>query len=303
MTELRFEGRVAIVTGAGRGLGRAYALALARRGAQVVVNDTGVGPGGQHETGAREPADSCVAEIRLAGGTAVANYDSVAEASGAGAIVAQALRDFGRIDVLINNAGVGLDKPFVETTPADFQRVLAVHFMGTVFMCGAAWPALTAAGSGRVVNTTSSAVFGFAGCSAYGAAKGAVLAFTRTLALEGSAAGIGVNAVAPAAATRMTAGVAMDEGMRAWLERSLPPAAVAPVVLFLAHPSCQLRGEILSAAGGAARRYLLGETAGYRSDALTPEAVAENISRIQDPSTFCAFSDTNEATARAQSLR
>jgi NAD(P)-dependent dehydrogenase (short-subunit alcohol dehydrogenase family) len=268
----------------------------------VVVNDAGVGPAGQPEGTAHEPADSCVAEIRSAGGVAVADHESVAHAAGAAAIVAHALREFGRVDVLINNAGIGLDRPFAETTPADFERVMAVHFMGTALMCSAAWPALRAAGDGRVVNTTSSAVFGFAGCSAYGAAKGAVLAFTRTLALEGVPDGIGVNAIAPAAATRMTAGVAMEDGMRAWLERALPPEAVAPAVVFLAHASCQLRGEILSAAGGAVRRYLLGETAGYRSGALTPEEVAMNVARIADPASFCAFADTNEAVARAQSL-
>jgi NAD(P)-dependent dehydrogenase (short-subunit alcohol dehydrogenase family) len=297
---LRFDGRVAIVTGAARGLGRAYATLLASRGAAVIVNDPGVGANG--EDGSRAPADECVEAIRAAGGTALASYESVSQESGAAAIVAQALGSFGRLDALVNNAGIGLDRPFAQTTPADFRRVLDVHFMGTVLMCRAAWDPMRAAGYGRIVNTTSSAVFGYPNCSAYAAAKGAILAFTRSLSLEGAAATITVNCIAPAAATRMTAGVGMEAGQRAWMERALPASAVAPVVAFLAHEHCSLSGEVLSAAGGSVRRYLLGETAGTRSTDLTPEAVAASLPAILDPASFAAFANTNEAVARAQAL-
>lgn len=299
---LRFDGRVAIVTGAGRGLGRAYAQLLASRGAAVIVNDAGVSDDGDAVSTSRAPADECVAEIATAGGRACASYESVAHAAGAAAIVAQALKEFGRLDVLINNAGIGLDRPFAATAAGDFERLMSVHFMGTALMCHAAWEAMRAAGYGRIVNTTSSAIFGYPNCSAYAAAKGAILAFSRSLALEGAPANIAVNCISPAAATRMTAGVGMDPGQRAWMERELPASAVAPVVAYLVHDSCTLRGEVLSAAGGSVRRYLLGETAGLRMPGRTPESVAGNLPGILDPHSFAAFASTNEAVARAQAL-
>ncbi|MBS0578271.1 MAG: SDR family NAD(P)-dependent oxidoreductase [Proteobacteria bacterium] len=299
---MRFDGRVAIVTGAGRGLGRAYAEFLARRGAAVIVNDPGLSAAGDAVSNSRGPADECVAAIVAAGGTAAASYESVAHSAGAVAIAAQALRDFGRLDVLINNAGIGLDRPFAETSAADFERLLGVHFMGTALMCQAAWDTMRTAGYGRIVNTTSSAIFGYANCSAYAAAKGAILAFSRSLALEGAPANIAVNCISPAAATRMTAGVGMDPAQRAWMERELPPAAVAPVAAYLAHESCTLRGEVLSAAGGSVRRYLIGETAGFRAQDLTPEILADNLARILDPRSFAAFASASEAVARGQAL-
>ncbi len=302
MNDLRFDGQVVIVTGAGRGLGRAYAGLLARRGAAVLVNDTGVGDAGEDLAQSRRPADDCVAEIRDAGGTASASYESVAHEAGANAIVAQALREFCRVDALINNAGIGMDRPFAQTSPDDFRRVMDVHFMGTALMCRAVWDPMCAAGYGRIVNTTSSAVFGYLNCAAYSAAKGAILAFTRSLSLEAAAVNIGVNCISPAAATRMTAGVGMDPAQRSWMEHALPPASVAPLVAYLAHETCALRGEILSASGGSVRRYLFGETAGFRTAALTAELVAQNLSNIVDANSFRAFASTNEAVARAQEL-
>lgn len=302
MDELRFDGRVVIITGAGRGLGRAYAVLLASRGAAVVVNDADVG-GTPSQSGAGHPADDCVAAIRSAGGTASASHESVARSGGATAIVAQALHEFGRVDALVNNAGIAMDKPFSDTTEQELRSVMDVHFMGTALMCRAALDPMRAARFGRIVNTTSSGIFGYANCSAYAAAKGAILAFTRSLALEAGPMNVGVNCIAPAAATRMTAGVGMDPAQRSWMERALPAAAVAPAVAFLAHESCTLQGETLSAAGGAVRRYLLGENAGYKTAALTPEAIAQNLAAILDTDSFRAFGNTNEAVARATALQ
>ena len=302
ISELRFDGQVVIVTGAGRGLGRAYARLLASRGAAILVNDAGVGSAGEDTTDFRHPADDCVAAIVAAGGRASASYTSVVRSEGAGAIVAQALREFGRVDALINNAGIGLDKPFGETSEEEVRRVLDVHFMGTALMCHAAWGPMRAANYGRIVNTTSAGIFGYVNCSAYSAAKGAILAFTRSLAIEAAAGNVRVNCISPAAATRMTAGVGMDAAQRSWMERALPVDAVAPAVAYLAHESCALQGETLSAAGGAVRRYLLGETAGFRSTQLTPEGVAQNVAAITDPDSFQPFATTNEAVARAAAL-
>lgn len=302
MDELRFDGRVAIITGAGRGLGRAYAILLASRGAVVLVNDADVG-GSASQAGSQHPADDCVAAIRSSGGTASASYESVAHGAGATAIVDQALHEFGRVDALINNAGIGTDKPFGETTAQELRSVMDVHFMGTAMMCRAAWDPMRTAGFGRIVNTTSSGIFGYANCSAYSAAKGAILAFTRSLSLEAGPLNIGVNCIAPAAATRMTAGVGMDPAQRSWMERALPAAAVAPVVAYLAHESCNLQGETLSAAGGAVRRYLLGENAGFQTVTLTPEAIVQNLAVILAPGSFCAFGSANEAVARAATLQ
>lgn len=265
--DLVFEGDVAVVTGAGRGIGRAHALELARRGARVVVNDL-----------PDAPADEVVAEIRAAGGEAVANNDSVTTEAGGESIVEQAVDTFGRIDIVVNNAGIVRDAMFHRLTADQLDQVLAVHLVGAVNVTRAAWRHLRAQGYGRVVNTTSaSGLFGNPGQANYGAAKAGVYGLTRVLALEGKRSGIAVNAVAPAAATRMNAELL---GERAGL---LDPAAIAPVVAFLAHRSCGLTGQVLSAGGGHVSAVLVNVTRGITEPELTAEALRDRIAEVLDP--------------------
>ncbi len=224
---VRLDGRVALVTGAGGGLGRRHALTLAGLGAKVVVNDVG---GTVHgEDGSHRPADRVAEEIRAAGGEAVAHHASIADAEGARSLVELAVERFGTVDVLVNNAGILRDKTFAKMTLEDFEAVLAVHLMGTVYCTHAAWPLMLEQGYGRVVVTTSgSATNGNFGQSNYAAAKLGVVGLMNVLALEGARKGVLVNAIAPAAATRMTTELIPGE-MRDYLG----PGLVSPVVAYL----------------------------------------------------------------------
>lgn len=283
MTELRFDGRVAVVTGAGRGVGRAHARLLAARGAAVVVNDLGsASAGGGSSSG---PAASVVAEIVEAGGQAIASYDSVTTEAGAQAIVGAALEAFGRLDILVNNAGTIILKPFVEHTPEDFRSLIDVHLMGAVNMCHAAWGPMADAGYGRIVNTTSNAMLGQRLLAGYGAAKSSVKALTLGLAREGRASGIRVNAIAPAADSRMLQDNLEAFGARMAEEvHRMRPEQVAPMAAYLAHESCARTGEVYFAGGGEVYRFVTLRTAGLTSEDLTPEEVAEQIEAIADPS-------------------
>jgi NAD(P)-dependent dehydrogenase (short-subunit alcohol dehydrogenase family) len=276
--ELRFDGRVAIVSGAGRGIGRAHALALASRGAQVVVNDVGgdVRGGGGSEVPAREVA----AAIEAAGGVATASMASVATEEGARETVAAALRTFGRIDIVVNNAGITDHKPFVAVNRASWDRVVGVHLGGSFQLTSAAWPHLTDQGYGRVVMTTSHSVFGERDHVPYAAAKAGVIGLTRALALEGLESGIRVNAVAPAALTRMVTDQLPEGPMHEWFAKALPPEAVAALVTWLAHEHCQETGGIFSAFGRLMDRIVVGSTQGHLVEELTPEAVRDNFDRI-----------------------
>lgn len=282
MDEFRFDGRTAIVTGAGGNpsLGRAYALLLAGRGASVLVNDIGSDPAMRHY-----PGDACAetvaAEIRAAGGSAVADTHSVAGPESAEAIVAAAFAAFGRVDILINNAGVSVGAPIDVMTPQDFQRHIDVNLMGTAWMCRAAWPRMKAAGYGRIVNTTSSAMTGFAGQSAYAASKGGVWSLTRALAAEGREFGIQVNAVSPGAFTRLVCAMLEDDSpLLVQSRESLPAELSAPAVAWLAHEACDVTGECVDAVGGAVQRTFMARTAGIADRALTIEAVARRWGEI-----------------------
>ncbi|HEY6533403.1 MAG TPA: SDR family NAD(P)-dependent oxidoreductase [Acidimicrobiales bacterium] len=281
--DLRFDGRVAIVTGAGSnpGLGRAYARLLAARGAKVVVNDLGVGGDGRgdHPSDAR----SVTAEIVADGGEAIADEHSVADEAGARAIVQTAVDAWGRVDVVINNAGVCIPTRFDEVTPADIRTMIDVHVMGSIWMCRSVWPLMREAGYGRIVNTTSGAVFGEPWLTVYGTAKAGIFGLTRGLALEGAPLGIGVNAVSPSAAT--SAAVNTFEMPEEWLEgfsESLPPDAVAAPVCFLAHESCELSGTMIDVASGHVKAAVFGHTSGFHAEDPTIEGVAANADAIFD---------------------
>ncbi len=291
MDEMRFDGRVAIVTGAGRGIGREYALLLASRGAAVVVNDLGGTRAGGDET-STAPADEVVQAITDAGGQAVANYDSVATASGAEGLAEFALESFGHVDVLINNAGIVRWVPFDQTSDEVLQAHLDVHLFGAWRMCQALWPHFVSRDYGRIINTTAGATFGTPLMTAYTAAKGAVFAFSRTLATECGERNIRVNLVAPGAATRMMLEADMPQDVKDWAIDEDPPALVAPAAAFLAHESCSLNGETLSLIGGHVRRIGLTENEGIFDKGLTPEVIREQLPTILDETSAEHWPDT-----------
>lgn len=293
---LRFDDRVAIVTGAGRGIGREYALLLADRGAAVVVNDLGSAMTG--EDAADAPADRVVTEITEAGGTAVASYDSVATPEGAAAIVATALERWGRVDALINNAGILRMVAFPDLNPEFLQRHLDVHVHGTVNMCQAVWDPMATAGYGRILNTVSGSIFGLPDNAEYGTAKGGVFVLTRGLALEGAPVGINVNAIAPQAATRMLDAAALDPDVKEGLRRQLPPSLVAPAAVFLAHEACELQGETLAVSGGKVCRIGLTENEGFTDRDLTPEMVLSRMDEVLDTSTARHWTSSVEKYSR-----
>ncbi len=239
---LDFSDRVAIVTGAGGGLGREHALALARCGAKVVVNDPGGAVDGRGNSSA---AEKVVQEIEAAGGIAMANHASVTDFEAVQAMVAEVMAHWGRIDILVNNAGILRDKSFAKMEIDDFRSVLEVHLMGAVHCCKAVWPHMQAAQYGRVVVTTSSSgLYGNFGQSNYGAAKMALVGLMQTLALEGAKYDIRVNALAPTAATRMTEGLMAPDVLRA-----LRPELVCPAMLVLAHEGAPNRAILCAGAG------------------------------------------------------
>lgn len=271
VTGIGLDGRVAIVTGAGGGLGRSHALALAARGAKVVVNDLrGAGP----------PAAAVVDEIVATGGEAVADGASVADPRGATGMVERALDAFGRVDVLVNNAGILRDRSFAKMSEPEFREVLEVHLLGAYHLTAAAWPHLKAQGYGRVVNTTSPAgLFGNFGQANYSAAKMALVGFTRTLAIEGRKAGIHVNVVAPLAASRMTETILPAEALA-----KLDPRHVSPLVVYLASETCPHTGGVFTAGGGYVGRVAVVQAPGVVLDEVTPEALAQRWSAVTDVS-------------------
>ena len=289
MTQLRFDGRVVVVTGAGRGVGRSHALLLASKGAAVVVADHGVGIDGTG--GSPEPADAVVAEITAAGGRAVACHTSVADEQGAQAIIDTALDGFGRLDAVINNAGIHDPGLFGELRVQQFRTMIDVHLFGTLLVCRAAWPHFVAAGYGRVVNTVSEAMLGGIGeLTSYGAAKGAVFGLTRNLATEGAAHGIAVNAIAPRAYTRMSAShsdavaeqLSIPKELMDTVNASMPADLCAPAAVYLAHHDCGLNGEVLQIGMGNIARIAVVRTAGITRPALTAEDIAENLDTIMN---------------------
>lgn len=290
----RFDGRVAIVTGAGRGIGRAHALELAARGATVVVNDLG---GTKEGTGADPaPARDVVEEIITAGGSALADTSDIGTEAGCRALVDRTTGAFGRVDVVICNAGISLFAGPGEADSANLRRTLAVHVGGSFFTTLAAWPHMANRGYGRVVLTTSSGLFGLPDNLTYATAKGAIIGMARSLAVAGEPHGIKVNLLAPAATTRPSAKAAANSlaSMNTTAPSSLDTALVPPMMACLAHEDCPVTGEIYGAGGGRFTRLFIAENPGYvhaggagaAQAPPTAEDVAANWDQINDVTDF-----------------
>jgi NAD(P)-dependent dehydrogenase (short-subunit alcohol dehydrogenase family) len=298
--DIDFSGRVVVVTGGGNGIGRAHCLALASRRAKVIVNDVGASSAGKGR--AQDAADRVVAEIRDAGGEAIPNYDSVSTRESGAAIVASAIKAFGRIDALVNNAGFLTDAPFDEMTDAQIDTIIDVHLKGAFYVSQPAFRAMKDAGYGRIVFTgSSSGMFGHAWHASYGAAKAGILGLMNVVALEGVPHGILANAIMPNAVTRISESVSkgfMDnkpfaETMtRVNFEPLLPsvkPEWAAPLVTYLASENCQTTHNVYSQAGNRYARVFIGVTEGWKSPGdqpPSPQAIGAHLSAIEDRTTY-----------------
>ena len=282
MSDLRFDGRVAVVTGGGRGLGREYALLLASQGAKVVVNDLGGGLDGDGADTA--PAETVVREIAAAGGDAVASTDSVATPAGGKAIIGTALDRYGRIDILVHNAGIVRRASLKEMTHDDFEAVIDVHLRGAFHVVRPAFPVMCAAGYGRIVMTSSiGGLYGNHEVANYAVAKSGVIGLSNVAAMEGAAEGVKSNVIVPAAVTRMADGIDTSK---------YPPMGadlVAPVVGWLAHESCSVTGEILVALAGRVARAVVAETPGVYRPSWSMADVGEHMAAIRDVSEPMVF--------------
>jgi NAD(P)-dependent dehydrogenase (short-subunit alcohol dehydrogenase family) len=290
MVDIGFDGKVAVVTGAGGGLGRQHALLLAQRGARVVVNDLGGSVSG--EGADKGPAEAVAEEIRSAGGEGVSDGNNVSTPDGGEAIINTAIDAFGRVDIVINNAGILRDKTFHNLTPELLEPVIDVHLKGAFYVTKPAWLKMREQGYGRVVNTSSnSGILGNFGQSNYGAAKMGLVGFTRVLAAEGAKYNIKVNAIAPLARTRMT-----EEVMGAAVEK-LNPEYVSPVVAWLAHEDVPVSGEVYTVGGGRVGRFFIGMTNGYYNPNLTVEDVRDHFTQIRDETGYTVPSGPSDEFA------
>jgi NAD(P)-dependent dehydrogenase (short-subunit alcohol dehydrogenase family) len=308
-TNLRFDEQVAVITGAGGGLGKQYALLLASRGARIVVNDTGGSvTGGGSNTKA---ADAAVAEIRDLGGEAVSDSHSVTSPEGGEAIIDTALRSWGRVDILINNAGIVRDAPFEEMTADRLEPLLDVHLRGAFYVTRPAWKVMREQGYGRILNTCSAAgILGSPGMSNYGSAKTGLIGLTRVLAAEAGGQNIKINAIAPIAYTRMLAhsvegaGQPDDPAAQAVLDdlvtqylQKLDPALVAPVAAFLTHRDCPVSGEIYTVGAGHVSRFFIGRTKGFYSPTLSIEDVRDHLDTIREEADYTVPGGTADEMA------
>jgi len=295
---IEFADRVAVVTGAGGGLGRQHALLLASRGAAVVVNDPGTAVDG---SGAQtRAADQVVAEITAAGGRAVAEHSSVATRAGGEALVAAAIEKFGRLDIVINNAGILRDKSFHKLEEGDLRAVIDVHLLGAFFVTQPAWVHMREQGYGRVVLTSSaSGVLGNFGQSNYAAAKMGLVGLLNVLKLEGAKYNIKVNAIAPIAVTRMTEAMLATFGISA---EHFDPANVAAPVAYLASEACGISGELWSVGGGSVSRMFVGLADGFfkhpREGTLTLEDIETNLERIRSTEPFLVPASNQDEFAK-----
>jgi NAD(P)-dependent dehydrogenase (short-subunit alcohol dehydrogenase family) len=276
MSDIRFDGRVAVITGAGGGLGKTYALDLASRGASIVVNDLGGSADGTG--GGSSMADEVVKEINESGGKAVANYDSVATPEGGKAIIQTAIDNFGKVDVLINNAGILRDKSFLKLEPAALEIVLDVHLKGAFYCSQPAFASMKENGYGRIIMASSGAgVFGNFGQSNYGAAKMGLVGLMNVLAVEGAKYDIKVNSIAPVAKTRLT------EELLGPMADALAPEFVTPLVSYLASEKCELTHELFDVGGGRYARIFVGMCKGWFSKEVpSAEDIGDHIDVIRD---------------------
>jgi NAD(P)-dependent dehydrogenase (short-subunit alcohol dehydrogenase family) len=278
MADIRFDGRVAVITGAGGGLGRTYAVEIARRGGKVVVNDLG---GKADGTGAgHSMADAVVKEITEAGGEAIANYDSVSTPEGGEAMIQAALERFGTVDIVINNAGILRDKTFAKLAPEDLGIVLDVHLKGAFYVSQPAFRVMKEKGYGRLLFTASGAgIFGNFGQTNYGAAKMGLVGLSNVLAVEGAKSNIKCNVIAPIAKTRLT------EQLLGPMADKIAPDCVTPLAVYLVSEHCQLTHEIFDVGGGRYARIFIGMTPGWVKGAGQPasvEEIAANLDKIRD---------------------
>jgi NAD(P)-dependent dehydrogenase (short-subunit alcohol dehydrogenase family) len=282
MSEIRFDGRVAVITGAGGGLGKTYALELARRGAHVVVNDLGGAPDGSGKSSSM--ADVTVNEIKAAGGQAVASYDSVATPAGGEAIIKKAIDSFGRVDVVINNAGILRDKSFAKLEPQDLEIVLDVHLKGAFYVSQPAYRVMKEQNYGRFLFTASAAgIFGNFGQTNYGAAKMGLVGLSNVLAVEGAKNGIKSNVIAPIARTRLT------ENLLGPIASALDPSTVMPLACYLVSEACELSHEVFSVGGGRFARVFVGLAPGWfagKGKVVSLEDVRDNLGQIMDEKNY-----------------
>ncbi len=280
--ELRFDDRVAIVTGAGSspGLGRSYAKYLAQRGARVLINDFALEIGDDGLTCAQR----VVKEINEDGGLALADHHSCAEPESAKAIVDAVLDAWGRVDILINNAGVIIPAPFEDITDDDIVRTVNVHLMGHIWMCRAVWGPMAKQGYGRILNTSSNVMLGLASQVVYGAAKGGVFSLTRGLSIEGAPVGILVNSLCPSAGTAGARKLAEDDD--SWMQDvfipNFSPDLVAPTAAFLVHDSCSLTAQWIASSGGKVASGFFSKTVGIDDRDIDIEGVRERLGEILD---------------------
>lgn len=276
MSEINFENKTVVVTGAGNGLGKAYALEFANRGANVVVNDIGGSVTGDGSENA--PADVVVEEINSSGGNAVANYDSVATKQGGESIIESALSNFGSVDAVVNNAGILRDKSFAKMEEDDLNAIIDVHLKGTFFVCQPAFIQMKEQGYGRFVNVSSpSGLFGNFGQLNYGAAKMGIVGLTNVLAIEGGKYNIKANVIAPNAATRMTETLFGED-----MSKLLTVDNITPLVIYLASEQCEITHEIFSAGGGRFARIGISTDVGYFNATAKAEDIFANIDEIRD---------------------
>jgi NAD(P)-dependent dehydrogenase (short-subunit alcohol dehydrogenase family) len=289
--ELGYDGKVAIITGAGGGLGRQHALLMASRGALVVVNDLGGAlDGSGSDKGA---AQKVVDEIVALGGEAVADTNSVSTPEGGAAIVAGAVKAFGRVDIVINNAGILRDKSFHNMEPSLMNPVFDVHLKGAFHVTQPAFVLMREQGYGRIISTSSAAgIFGNFGQTNYGAAKMGLVGFTRVLAVEGAKYNIKANAIAPLALTRMT-----ESLFSGAMAEKLQPGLISPIVAYLAHEDCPVSGEVYSVGGGRVARVFIAETEGYHNANLTMEDVRDNFAQIRNEEGYKVPANIGEETS------